>query len=60
MKQYYSLLVLCLLTSSFAFSQKRDNITINPKDFEKVQVELQKQAEIQKQLYLGKPRGIVI
>lgn len=52
MKQYYSLLVLCLLTNSFAFSQKKDNIKINPEDFEKVQVELQKQAEIQKQLYL--------
>lgn len=52
MKKELFILYLCIFGTSFAFSQKRDNIKINPEDFEKVEVELQKQSEVQKQLYL--------
>ena len=50
MKKYF--LAILISVSSFAFPQKKDNTNINPGDFEKVQVELQKQSEVQKQLYL--------
>ena len=46
------LLFIGVLVCSLAFPQKKDNTNINPGDFEKVQVELQKQSEVQKQLCL--------
>ena len=50
MKKFF--LAILLSVSSLAFPQKKDNTNINPGDFEKVQVELQKQAEVQKHLII--------
>ena len=50
MKKFF--LAILVSVSSLAFPQKKDNTNINPGDFEKVQVELQKQAEVQKHLII--------
>lgn len=50
MRTYF--LTILISVSSFAFSQKKDNAKIDFEDFEKVEIELQKQAEVQRHLVI--------
>lgn len=50
MRTYF--LTILISVSCFAFSQKKDNAKIDFEDFKKVEIELQKQAEVQRHLVI--------